>query len=353
MKLLLDSASSKIQSYMLRCFCGRRRQNRHFQHLFVASSRGMLLAQHTEFDNSGVFFRTFLVDIQLSYSPMSSSVPAANDCRVVLKGHVFTIFSDFLRFFCASKKWRLLASSVDGHQIWKLGRPRGLAACSWPPTLASWHESAPWTNDKSLSQSIALASTSVDGDRQHFCKNSALRGPSKVDIPRVQLIQDEQRQLYLSILYSGVWLMRAWPRACFDDLVAESYGWSGNEGLGSVVVAPFPVDILTYVCHCEGKCAERGSESLYSERDVDGLQLPTPKFVDWHFAHLSCDKDLEAQQETPYVVSLSGTSSSETSGRSRWNAQGPCMSSVSSSLPEGALLSTAHPVCFIAEIRRW
>ena len=82
----------------------------------------------------------------------------------------------FFALFCASKKWRLLAQ-VSRTSIWKLGRPRDLAA--WPPTLAAdMTVPCTWTKDKS-SQSCTISL--VDGDRQYFCFQATK--PEQGDIP--------------------------------------------------------------------------------------------------------------------------------------------------------------------------
>ena len=66
--------------------------------------------------------------------------------RLLKRGSV-TIFSDFLRFFCASKKWRLLAqvSRTSDLKAWPSARPGSLA--TWRRWLHA-DITVPWTNDK-------------------------------------------------------------------------------------------------------------------------------------------------------------------------------------------------------------
>ena len=62
------------------------------------------------------------------------------------------------------------------------------------------------------------------------------------------------------------------PFACFGVLLAGSMD---EEGIGSVVAAPFAVTLT--MCHCEGKCAEKGT-SLRKDACADRQT----GFLIWH-----------------------------------------------------------------------
>ena len=243
----------------------------------------------------------------------------------------------FCAFFCVSKIWRLLAQ-VSRTSIWSLAVRAAwqpghlLRSCKACPLAADM--TVPWTNDKS-SQSCTVSL--VDGDRQYFCFQATR--PEQGDIPFFK-VQDQQRQLYryrffirvfgsarLLKLASAISSPRAW-------VTGRRNRQCGRSSLSSD---------FDDVCHCEGKCAERGTSSNGCRRSA------TPALL-WRSHSRSTWQRLEDSRDA-LVVSCGDVQLGD-SGRSKETLRALACRRFSSSLPVGAVLSTAHPAVHL-EMRRW
>ena len=98
------------------------------------------------------------------------------------------------------------------------------------------------------------------------------------------------------------------------------------------------------VCHCEGKCAERGTSSRNGCR-----RSCRHRPLLWH-SH-STRQRLEDSRNA-LVVSCGDVQVGDR-GRSKETLRAPACRRFNSSLLEGALLSTAHPAAVHLEMRRW
>ena len=198
-----------------------------------------------------------------------------------LKGGV----SRYSVIFCASfarAKNGGCSRKCRGHQIRKAwpSAPRGLAA--WPPSLAA-DMTVPWTNDKS-SQSWLLHLSTATGSTFAF----RLRGPSKVISPSSTSRFKIRSDSYIDIdSLFGCLVLRAF-RSLLRRSRRRENGWLG-EGIGSVVVAPFPVTLTM--------CVTVKANALNEERvrgtDVD-VRANTGFLV--AFAQYRRDKDLKTQE---------------------------------------------------------
>ena len=203
---------------------------------------------------------------------------------------------------------------------------------SRPPALAA-DMTVPWTNDKS-SQSCTcftcrrrLAALLFSGYEARARSYPLLQG-SRLAATAISI----------DSLF-GCLVLRAF-RSLLRRSRRREHGWLG-EGFGSVVVAPFPVTLTM--------CVTVKANALNEERvrgtDVDvrantGFVVAFAQYVTktWRLKKRTCGKlrGRPARRQRTF----------------EGDAQGPCMSSINFFLPEGALLSTAHPAVHL-EMRRW
>ena len=97
--------------------------------LYLLSSPAVsfgILSHRLEDNLTFLLLHIHLLYLHLGFPVIGHVLPTG----LLLKGQCHDI-QWFFALFCASKKWRLLAQ-VSRTSIWKLGRPRWLAA--WPPT---------------------------------------------------------------------------------------------------------------------------------------------------------------------------------------------------------------------------
>ena len=197
---------------------------------------------------------------------------------VLLKGQCHDIFC---AFFCASKNGGC-SRKCRGHQTWKLSRPCGRPP--WPPTLAA-DMTVPWTNDKS---SQSCTASLVDGDRQHFVFR--LRGPCKVISPSSRFKISSGSCIDIDSLFSCL-VLRAFRSLLWRSRRREHGGL--GEGIGGVVVAPFPVTLTM----CVTVKANALNEERVRETDVDvradtGFVLAFAQYMTntWRLKKRTCGK---------------------------------------------------------------
>ena len=142
-------------------------------------------------------------------------------------------------------------------KAWPSVRPGSLATYSgrvrhvrW---LLTWQCREP-CNDKS-SQSCRGTVSLVDGDRQYFCFQATR--PEQADIPFFK-VQDYQRQLYryrfFILVFGTARLLK------LASAISSSRAWVTGRRNRQCGRSSLSSD-FDDVCHCEGKCAERGTSS--------------------------------------------------------------------------------------------
>ena len=214
----------------------------------------------------------------------------------------------FCAFFVRAKNGGCSRKCL-GHQIWKLGRPRGLAA--WPPKLAA-DMTVPWTNDKSsqtctawsLHLSMATGSTFV----------FRLRGPSKVISPSSKFKISSDSYIDIDSLF-GCLVLRAF-RSLLRQSRCREHGWLG-EGIGSVVVAPIPVTLTMCVTvEANALNEERVRGTHVDVRANTGFVVAFAQYVTktWRLKKRTCGKLWGRPARRPRTF--------------EGDAHGPCMSSV-------------------------
>ena len=240
----------------------------------------------------------------------------------ILKGAVSRYSVIFCAFFTRAKNGGC-SRKCRGHQTWKLGRPRGLPA--WPPTLAA-DMTVPWTNDKSSQSCTAsgLSRSTATGCTFVF----RLRGPSKVISPSSRFKISSDSYIDIDSLF-GCLVLRA-----FRSLLRRSRPGRRNRQCGRSSLSSDFDDV--YVCHCEGKCAERGTRCRHSCQHRLCCGIRTVRLEDSRNALVVSCGDVQLGDR----------------GRSKETLRALACRPFSSSLPEGALLSTAHPAVHL-EMRRW
>ena len=141
----------------------------------------------------------------------------------------------FFALFCASKKWRLLAqvSRTLDLKAWPSARPGSLATYA-----GCWHDSA--VNPTSRARVALLHLSTATGSTFVF----RLQGPSKVISPSSRFKISSDSYIDIDSLFSCL-VLRAF-RSLLRRSRRREHGWLG-EGIGSVVVAPFPVSLTMCV----------------------------------------------------------------------------------------------------------
>ena len=196
--------------------------------------------------SSGISFRRFR---QRNF--LTNLIQSFSFCTYSVKGAVSRYSVIFCAFFARAKNGGC-SRKCRAHQTWKLGRPRGLAA--WPGHqrwLLTWQCREPTTSRARAAQSAALLHLSTATGSTFVFR---LRGPSKVISPSSRFKISSDSYIDIDSLFSCL-VLRA-LRSLLRRSRRREHGWLG-EGIGSVVVAPFPVTLTM----CEGKCAERGTSS--------------------------------------------------------------------------------------------
>ena len=172
-----------------------------------------------------------------------------------------------------------------------------------------------------------------------------LRGPSKVISPSSRFKISSDSYIDIDSLSSCL-VLRA-----FRSLLRRSrrrlHGWLG-QGIGSVVVAPFPVTLTICVTvkanalHERGTSSRNGCRRSCRHRPLLWHSHSTWQSRTWRLKKRTCGKLWGRPGRRPRTF--------------EGDAQGLCMSSVqllsARTSAEGALLSTAHPAVHL-EMRRW
>ena len=193
-------------------------------------------------------------------------------------------------------------------------RPESSAVrAAWQPGHLRWLHAdmtVPWTNDKS---SQSCTASLVDGDSGSTFV-FRLRGPSKVISPSSRFEISSDSYIDIDSLFSYL-VLRAFRSLLRRSRLRER-GWLG-EGIGSVVVAPFPVTLTM----CVTVKANALKEEQVRGTDVDvradtGFVVAFAQCVTktWRHKKRTCGKLWGRPGRRPQMF--------------EGDAQGPCMSSV-------------------------
>ena len=225
-----------------------------------------------------------------------------------LKGAVSRYSVIFCAFFCASKKWRLLAqvSRTSDLKAWPSARPGSLATYGlrW---LLTWQCREPTT---SRARVAPLHLSTATGSTFVF----RLRGLSKVISPSSRFKISSDSYIGIDSLF-GCLVLRA-LRSLLRRSRRREHGWLG-ERIGSVVVAPFPVTLTM----CVTVKANVLNEERVRGTDVDvrantGFVVAFAQYVTktWRLKKRTCGKLWGRPAWRPRTF--------------EGDAQGPCLSSV-------------------------
>ena len=220
-------------------------------------------------------------------------------------------------------------------------RPESSAVrAAWQPSLATytgcmltWQCREPTT---SRARVALLHLSTATGSTFVF----RLRGPSKVISPSSRF--ERQRQLYRYMYRFFILVFSSARLPKLASAISSPRAWVTGRRNRQCGRSSLSSD-FDDVSHCEGKCAERGTSSSNGcprscrHRLCCGIRTVR-------------GKDLKTQ-ETPLVVSCGDVQVGDR-GRSKETLRALACRRFSSSLPEGALLSTAHPAVHL-EMRRW
>ena len=176
---------------------------------------------------------------------------------LIIKGAVSRYSVIFCAFFARAKNGGC-SRKCRGHRIWKLGRPRGLAA--WPAlaNAGCWHDSA--VNQRQVEPELHCFTCR---DRRRRRQAALLFSGYEARARWYPLLQGSRlaaTAISISILYSGVWLCEP-AEACIGDLAISSpRAWVTGRRNRQCGRSSLSSD-FDDVCHCEGKCAARGTSS--------------------------------------------------------------------------------------------
>ena len=223
------------------------------------------------------------------------------------KGAVSRYSVIFCAFFAQAKNGGC-SRKCRGHQTSKLGRPRGLPA--WPRHprwLLTWQCREPTTSRAR----VALLHLSTATDSAFVFR---LRGPCKVISPSSRFEISSDSCIDIDSLFSCL-VLRAFRSLLWRSRRRE-HGWLG-EGIGGVVVAPFPVTLTV----CVTVKANALNEERVRETDVDvradtGFVLAFAQYMTkiWRLKKRTCGMLWGRPGRRPRTF--------------EGDAQGPCMSSV-------------------------
>ena len=244
------------------------------------------------------------------------------------------VFPNFVWFKGAVSRYSVIFCAFLREQ--KMAVARASVADIRPESLAvlAWQYREPTT---SRARVALLHLSTATGSTFVF----RLRGPSKVISPSSRFKISSDSYIDIDSLFSCL-VLRAF-RSLLRRSCRREHGWLG-EGIGSVVVAPFPVTLT--MCVTDSLWRQmRWTRNEFEERM--STFVPTPALL-WH-SHSTWQR-LEDSRNA-LVVSCGDVQVGDR-GRSKETLRALACRRFSSSLPEGALLSTAHPAVHL-EMRRW
>ena len=251
---------------------------------------------------------------------------------MVFKGAVSRYSVIFCAFFARAKNGGCSRKCRE-HQIWKLGRPRGLAA-------GCWHDSAACEPTTSRAR-VALLEAFTCRRRQAALLFSGYEARARW-YPLLQNSRLAATAISISILYRVFGPARP-PKLA--SAISSPRAWVTGRRNRQCGRGSLSSDIDD-VCHCEGKCAERGTSSRNGCRRSCQHRLCCG-------IRTVRDKDLKTQETHLCEVVVScGDVQLGDRGRLKETLRALACRRFSFSLPEGALLSTAHPAVHL-EMRRW
>ena len=252
----------------------------------------------------------------------------------LLKGGSATIYSDFFALFLREQKWQLLAlvSQTSDLKAWPAVRPGSFAT-----DAGYWQCSEPTTSRARVA--LLHLSTATVGIFYSLYKARPRWNP----LLQTQSFKISSNRYFLS------WILILNSRLSFcapskASAISSPRAWvtgTRNRQCGRRSLCSDSDDVY----HCEGKCAEQGTSwrkgCRRSCRPADRLccGICTVR-----------DKDLYGDSRNALVVSCGDVKIGDR-GRLKETLRAlTCR--FSSSLPEGALLNTAHPAVHL-ETRRW
>ena len=292
---------------------------------------------------------------------MSLSLLEGNICKVsrstlqfpwnhklsFLKGQCHDI-QCFFALFLREQKMAVARASVADIDLkqWSAwpSDPRGLAA--WPPTLAS--RLLTWQcRERDQRQVEPELHCFTCRRRQAVLLFSGYEARARwypLLLPSSRFKISSDSYIGIDSLF-GCLVLRAF-RSLLRRSRRREHGWLG-EGIGSVVAAPFPVTLtmcVTVIMKANALNEERVRGTDVDVRANTGFVVAFAQYVtktQWRLKKRTCGKLWGRPARRPRTL--------------EGDAQGPCKVACrrfSSSLPEGALLSTAHPAVHL-EMRRW